>query len=276
MAYNSLEESAYAARPWEAVKFILGADKIFRYTDQDETWTYLGENYIPATFERSAPSQSPEIEQNKLKISFQPDAEIVQLFRRTPPLRPVYVVFYRHHEGDAETLAYWQGRVEGVAFGEEACEITCGSIESTLKRKGLRQCFSPSCRAYVYDGIVCPVPIEPFITEAVITSQTNAGATIEAGAFGAFPNDWFPLGFVEAENGDTRLILEQNGAALKLIAAFEDSVLGQTVRAVAGCNLSPEMCADPNKFGAFTEEGRAWGGFGLVPIKNPYEAGVSS
>ncbi len=273
MSYSNNEESAFSGDPVEFVKFVLGADKIFRYTNFDEEIVYLGETYLPQTFERSSPSQSPEIEQNKLKISFQPDAPIIQLFKKTPPLRPVFAVFYRRHEGDAETLAYWQGKVEGVSFGDENCEITCGSIESTLKRKGLRQCFSPQCRAFLYDGIVCPVPPEPFQTECVITAQS--GSTISAGEFAAFPDDWFPLGFVEAPNGDCRMILEQHGDTLTLIAAFEDSVLGAVVKAFAGCDLSQEMCGDPNKFGEYTEDGRDWGGFGLIPIQNPFESGVS-
>jgi hypothetical protein len=271
MSYDNLEKSDFAGKPVEFIKFALGADKVFRYTNQDEIINHLGEDYTPATFERSSPAQSPEIEQNKLKITFQPDSPIIQLFKKTPPLRPVFAILYRKHEGDADVLAYWQGRVEGVSFGEVESEITLGSMESTLRRKGLRMCFSPTCRAYLYDGIVCPVPMEPFQTECVITGET--GSIISAGEFGAFPDDWFPLGFVEAANGDCRLILEQNADELTLIAPFEDSVLGSVVKAYAGCDLSSEMCE--SKFGEYTDEGRAWGGFGLVPIKNPFESGVS-
>lgn len=269
MSYAEREESVDNGALVEFVRFAIGVDRVYRYTSALTVQTHAGEEYEPIFLDRSSPAMSPEIEQNKLTIKMPRDVAIADLFKKNAPSRTVWIAYYRRHEGDVVPISYWQGRVSAVQWVGDMAELTCDSLESMLRRQGLRPMYQPTCRHFLYDGR-CPVPEAAFKTSALV--QSVNGDTLVSPAFASKPNGWFTLGFVDTASFDSRFIIGHAGDTVTLIAPFEASPLGQTVDAFAGCDQLHLTCRD--KFGEFTDGGRDFGGSDLVPITNVFEKGL--
>lgn len=268
--YDQSEKSIRSGAPVEYARFTLG-EQLFRYTTSPIEETLFGEIYQPVDFKRTAPSLSPEISQNQITFSMPRNIELPALFAKASPRQQIFVIIYRKHRGelDAEAISYWQGGVEGVAFKGEMAEIVAGSLESTLKRGGLRYRFQPNCRFYLCDGR-CPVPAPSVTTEAII--ETASGAILSAPEFDALPDGILKFGELTTPELESRFIVDHVGATVTLIAPFPESPQGKLCKALQGCDYTPETCE--TIYGDWTDEGRAFGGFDSVPVENLFEKGI--
>lgn len=271
MSYTEKESSIRSGEPVEYVRFTLG-NEVFRYTTSPLEETLFSENYEPVDFKRSAPSLSPEIEQNKITFQMPRNVLLPAFFARAAPRQTVFCVIYRKHrnEPDAQAISYWQGGVEGISFKGEEAEILCHGLERILKRKGLRYRYSPRCRFFFCDGR-CPVPASAVTTEAVITAA--AGAIVSAPEFATKPDGYFTFGELVTPELESRFIVNHVGNTLTLLAPFPETPLGKLTKALAGCDYTPETCE--TKFPEYTDGGRDCGCFDTVPVQNLFDKGLS-
>lgn len=272
MSLIEKELSEDSGAPIEFYKFAIGTDRVYRYTQSEEPVTYLSEIYLPGIKDRSNPVMSPEIEQAKLTVTVDRDFVIANLFKVNAPRKTIWVTIYRKHfgESDADVISYWQGRVEGIKISsDDLAELTLGTLESGLRRKIFTPTYQPTCRFFLYDGR-CPVPDTAFKVDALISSST--GLTLISSDFDVFPDGYFKLGTIENENLDSRFIVDHVGDTVTIISPFEENQSGNTLFAYAGCDNLRATCR--NKFGAYTNNGRDFGGCDLVPDDNLFEKGL--
>lgn len=272
MSYTTRELSIESGAPVELYKFTIGVDRVYRFTQSEFPVVYLGETYYPGIKDRSNPVMSPEIEQSKLTVIVDRNFVIAELFQENAPRATVWVTIYRKHEGDddSQVISYWQGRIEGIKIdGEDSAELTMGTLESGLRRNIFTPSYQSTCRFFLYDGR-CPVPDSAFKIDALITA-TN-GLELVSADFDLYPDGYFKLGVIETDNFDSRFIVDHIGDTVTLIAPFESPVTGLTVSALAGCDQVRSTCR--TKFGAYTNDGRDFGGCDLVPDDNLFEKGL--
>ena len=271
MSYTEKETSIRSGEPVEYVRFTLG-NEIYRYTTSPIEETLFSEKYEPVQIKRSAPSLSPEIEQNKITFTMPRNVLLPAFFLRAAPRQTVFCVIYRKHRGEADNqaISYWQGGVEGISYKGEEAEVLCHGLERILKRKGLRYRYSPRCRFFFCDGR-CPVPATAVTTEAVITAANLA--QVSAPEFAEMPNGYFQFGELITPELESRFIVDHVGDTLTLIAPFPETPLGKITKALAGCDYTPEMCE--NKYGEWTDNGRDCGCFDTVPVQNVFEKGLA-
>jgi len=269
-SYAEKESSIRAGEPIEFVRFTLG-EETFRYTTSPQNETLFGEVYENIQIQRTAPSLSPEIAQNKITFTMPRNVVLPAFFLRAAPRQQVFCVIYRKHRGesDLQAISYWQGGLEGITYKGEEAEISCGGLESILQRGGLRYRYQPNCRFFFCDGR-CPVPASAVTTEAIIISA--AGAQVQAAEFANFPNGYFKFGEITTPELESRFIVEHIGDTLTLIAPFPETPVGKLTKTLAGCDYTSATCKD--KYGAFTDNGRDFGGFDTIPVKNLFEKGL--
>lgn len=271
MTYDTREKSRRNGEPVEYVRFTLGS-QIFRYTTSPDDEMLFDEKYLAEKgIKRSSPTLTPELAQNTLTITIPRSTEIPSLFSKASPRQQIFVIIYRKHRGDSDNqaISYWQGGVEGIGFKGEEAEISCGSLESLLKRGGLRYRFSPRCRFYFCDGR-CPVPAASVTIEAV--ADYVDGSIVKAPEYAAYPDGTFKFGEFSTPELESRFIVEHIGDTLTLIAPFYESPQSKLCKVLMGCDYTPETCQ--NKFGQWTDNGRDFGGFDSIPVQNIFESGI--
>lgn len=269
MSFNAREIATRDGQPLELVRFSVGIDYIFTYTNAVEQITYAGDDYLPRFFIRSAITQSNEVEQSKLTVTVDRTSPIVALFAANQIVRRIDVQLWRFHKDDAEVVSYWKGSVGAVNRSLVTADVVCESPEILLERASLRQFFQPTCRFFLADGR-CPVPQSSIKVDGTISGVNTTANTITSAAFATKPDQYFKWGWVQYGN-DIRLVVNHVGNTITLLSNFFSSPISQLVSAYGGCDNLPATCN--TKFGTYTNNGQDFGGF-YVSIENYFEKGI--
>lgn len=236
------------------------------YTSADHPVTYLSNTYTPIeNLQRSNPEQSQERALGQLTIQMPHDADIAALFIGYVPPQPIWVSVFTEHDGDSEFTTFWQGRVSSVVFENSIATLNCDPIDRMFKRLGLRQKFQPACNHYLY-STGCTIVKDLFLVNATVGAVS--ADTVTSGDIGAKPDDWFTAGYAERSNGDRRFITAHTGNTITLLQPFSHLTVGEVIKVYAGCKRDPATCQ--SKFSNIVN----FGGFPLVPLKNPFKVGL--
>jgi len=248
----------------------MGQD-VYRYTTSPIEEELFFELYSPLDYQRDAPELSPELSQNQLTITMPRNIDFPSIFQKAAPRQQIFIIIYRKHRGasDSDAISYWQGGIDGISFKGDIASIICSSLETLLKRGGLRYRFFAKCRFYLADGR-CPVPATAITTETVITSAS--GSQVSSPDFDALPDGYFKFGELTTPELESRFIVDHVGDTLTLIAPFPESPVNKLCKALAGCDYTPETC--DSKFGAWTDDGRDCGCFDSIPVDNLFQTGI--
>lgn len=273
MTFDAREQSAQDASPVELYRFAHGSD-VWTLTSGDEAFEYLGDVYQPFELKRSAPQQSNERGRSGVTVSMPKDAAVAALYLRFVPPRPVSLTIFVVHRGDAEIVDFWTGRVRAVEWAGVEARLTCEPNEAQLKRWGLRQLYQSACNLVLY-GLRCGVPRSAFKTTTTVAAAIITTTTIKAAVYAAFDDGWFNGGYIERPdaNGDARMIISHVGDTLVLLAGFEGLQGDERLFAYAGCAHDFATCSGA-KFGAYTDDGEAFGGCPTIPTRNVHEQGL--
>lgn len=273
MTYSAFEYSSQSGAPVYRFLFSLGNNLYARTTepvivsDSNYTWT-------PSPIRVSEFSQTNELNKDPLKITLPRDDEFAALFVGGVPETITSVTVYRLHalDQDNEWRLYWKGRVTGIDNADDAVELECENIFSSMQRPGLRAKYTITCRHALY-GRGCNLNDYDFAEVATVVSMSGRNLTLSTS-----PSDatLYNGGTLETSDGLVRYIRSQQDTAIELLSslpsleeAVNDSTGSAVVTLYPGCNHTTSDCSTVfNNIENF-------GGFPFMPSKNPFRNSVS-
>lgn len=263
MTYANREISQAQGAPVELYKFALSTQE-WHYTSGDEEVTYDGDVYAPIAIHRSNPEQGQRTASQRLTVTLPQDNEIPLRFRIYVPHGPMSLTVFRYHRSDAETIAFWSGRVRSAVFADDVARLECEPTAAQMERDGLRYQFQASCNHMLYDA-TCGLDA---LAYKVATSVSSIdGDDVTASGLSSKPDQWFRAGYL-VRGLDYRMIRSHVGDTVTLWLPFENLQEGELIDAYAGCDRSLDTCSA--KFGNVLN----FGGFPFVPKRNPFNSGL--
>jgi uncharacterized phage protein (TIGR02218 family) len=272
LGFSFFEKSGRYGKPITLYEFSWGPT-IWRYTSADRNIEFpagSGDFWAAIPISDEGFTQGPQAE--SLTITLPSRLEVCQLFRSTPPSLSVWINVKRFHRSDPdqEAVTYWVGTVGNVKRGKDAliAQIVGLSIDATIKRVGLRDCWERGCPYSVYDGD-CRADKELFKTVATITAIE--GTTITVDTLGAFAGAQYNGGFFEwvaSTEGtlDRRGLEHYLGAnQFNLLGSADRLTVGLEISMYLGCDLTPEVCD-----GTFDNLANH-GGLKFLPGESPFD-----
>lgn len=267
MSYELIEVSADYGEPIFLYEFSVGT-KVWRYTPSTEPVAANGEMFLPINISDEGISQSGEAQTDTVTITIDFDADIVDLFKITPPLDQIVVRRMVRHEFDAEVAVNYVGFISQANFGQlGVVGFECITLSPTMQRNGLRLYWARTCPYVLYDQATCKVRKQDYALSAVVEKASNG--VITAQALGTKEDGWFMGGYIEWESERTgatemRSIDEHDGNQIRLLGRSDGIPVGVTIRAYPGCTKVIETCRD--RFGNHSN----YGGYPHMPGKSPF------
>lgn len=267
MTYAAYEASPESGQPVELYRFTIGTT-VYRYTSADEDYVFEATTFVPRQISRSSPAQSTEEKQQQLEVTLPANDDIALRFIGVVPgeVMSLEVIRVHRNDPDQEGIAFWEGRVTGASYQDNAtkCVMLCRTSESATSRSIPRYKFQGICNHILYDSS-CQVVPASFDYAGEVIAEASRQITVDGlSAMGA---DWAVGGYVATAN-DYRLVMSQSGDVLTLLIDFAVNLLGSTVTVFAGCDHNFPTCRD--KFSNSIN----FGGFPFVPTRNPFTSGI--
>lgn len=263
MTFEARETSTHDGAPFECYWWSCGPQN-WRQTSGDVERVLGGFTYTPEVLSHTEINQDQEIHAGGLKVELAPDNPVADLFRRYLPSRPVSLVIFQGHDGEAETEGIFIGTVGGVTKGEflelhlvPEAEALKGQIPS-LKYQGPcpRELFSPGCQ------------VNRMAFQVTDSLTYVSGVTIKAPVFATKPDGWFTGGWVDF-GLQSMAVQAHVGDTLILFYPMDGLQASSTVVVVPGCDGREATCRD--KFANVVNHL----GFARIPYRNPFgEGGV--
>lgn len=275
MTFDAAESSLENSQPVEIYEITLGS-QTFRFTSAEDDVT-VGSDTFTATegLSRSSIVQAGDSKNRNLTLTMRGDNDFAKLYRNSVPGVKAIVNLWRLQRTETPTplttrTLFFKGLVQSVRFPQDGytAEVLLRSIEDALNRNIPRYTYGFPCQHVLYDTR-CGVDPTLFNNSGVV-SVVN-GNTITVPGLNVRADGFFTGGYVIplTGNADFRLIIGHTGNDLDLLLPFSDNVTNVQVQAFAGCNhLIEGDCA--TKFDNVAE----YGGFGFVPNKNIFSAGL--
>lgn len=268
MTFNAFETSLEDGQPVELYEFIVGV-KTYRYTSFVEDVTYLTKTYTQVQISRGELEDSGDVPKNSLTVEAQRDLEVADLFRVAPPADVVVLNIRRLHLGDGanpEAKLFWTGRVLTCEWGQgSTARLTCESLYTALKRRGLRRLYQRQCPHILY-GAACGVPATSW--KHTLSIATVTGVSLIDFALVGFGDGYFSGGYMEWEREpgliERRAIRNHVGDTITMTFPVVGMDNGATVSLFAGCDHTTNTCG--SKFNNRIN----YGGFPFIPRINPF------
>lgn len=267
MSYELIEVSNDYGEPIFLYEFTVGK-KVWRYTPSTEPVAANGEMFMPIKIDDDGISQTGESQTDTTKIRIDFNADIVELFKVTPPIDQIVIRRMVRHEFDPDVAVNYVGFVTQANFGEIGqVELECITLSPTMQRNGLRLYWARTCPYVVYDRATCRVRKEDYAVYAKVEKAANGIVT--AKELGTKENGYFAGGYVEWDSERTgalemRSIDEHDGDQIRLLGRSDGIPVGVQLRAYPGCPKTIEVCRA--RFGNESN----YGGYPHLPGKSPF------
>ena len=271
MTYAQFEASQQGGRPVELYTFTIGTET-YRYTNAEDQITFQSNTYLPRQIARTSAKQASEQRRQQMEVTLPSSDVVCSRYIGIVPgtLMTLSIVKTHRDDPDEEGLVLWDGRITGASFTKEGviCTLQGLTSEVALSRPIPRFKFQGMCNHVLGDAL-CGVDLDNAANRYTQDVSAVSGSTITVpGLTSAKGAGWAVGGYVEYQTNDWRLVLQQDGDTLTMLLPFEQSLVGQEVTVVAGCDHSLETCE--NKFSNSIN----FGGFPYVPTRNPFAAGI--
>lgn len=267
MTYNLIETSMQDARPIELYEYQRGT-QFWRYTSADQNISFDSASYqaVPA-MKRSNIEASTERARNALKIEAPRDWDIAEQYRTYPPSEPITLTVREFHDGDAEAVVVWVGRITSVEWEGSKATVIHEPVSSSLKRPGLRRLYQRQCPHVLY-GTACGVSEEAYAINSTVQTISADGLELSMSGTGEFASQYFAGGVARLSLGsgqfERRMITISGSGLIVLGKPFAALAVGLQLRLSPGCDHTLTTCN--TKFGNVAN----YGGFPFIPQKNPF------
>lgn len=267
MTFDSSEKSAYGGKPVECFLFQAGSQE-WRYAASDSLATCPGfGTFDPYPISRGDLEISQERDSGQLDINVPRTCEIALLFVGYTPANPVSVTVYAYHRDDGEAVVFFRGGIVSASFEGAVATLKCLPLGGALSRTVPRLSCLTRCNWVLYSA-GCGVSKAAYAQAATVTAVS--GLDVSAAVFGTHEDGYFDFGFIELPDGSRRYITRHIGTTVTLLGPALSLAVGAAITAYPGCDLTEETCV-----AKFANLANHWG-FKRLPVRDPYQVGVSS
>lgn len=289
MSYDSLENSVELGQPVELFLFF-NLEARFAYTSAQHPITFNGDTYQPRPIKRSEDTIKSLNARRDMTITMPATDLFAQRYIATIPTVTDTLRIFRYHTTDGavpEVVEIFNGSISNVAISKNnEVVVNARSMSAILEQSVPRQTCRALCNHIIYNAR-CKVNSTDFQIVGVVDAIAADGMTVDVNGGGeVFPFTGLALsaqfaadsgfllgGTVERFGLERRMIrswtnLGGNVARLGLLLPFAGLTVGQNVQVLAGCDQSKATCRD--RF----DNTLNFGGFPLVPKKNPFDVGI--
>ena len=193
MSYSALEASVDQAAPFFLHAFRQG-DAVWRFTSRAESLESVDPALDPgdppvvweaAAVGHSSVVQSGDLERVRLDLTWPLSHPFPRRFLEPLGSVPTGLTIWRGHEALPDApVAHYKGRVTGSEVEGARIVISAESVQSLLKRAGVRAKYQRLCRHALY-GAGCGLDVSAFREAATATAV--AGRLVTVPALGGFP-----------------------------------------------------------------------------------------
>lgn len=276
MAFNDREISTQDGRPVTLYLLEWGKTR-WRYTSADRAITrqeLVDGKQVAVTYEPRAISDNGMRQggsaQNDFQMSIPANLPIVALYQGTPPSEGVTLTVRRvHYDTLDDAPIYWIGDVTNVKRNSAAKASIVGKpITASLKRTGLRLCWTRECPHFTYDD-QCRAKLSDHAHKAVILAG-GGGNVLYANIATARPDNYLRGGFLtyqaSAEGTIERRAVEEQvletladkSTRTRLVVFGTLSVpAGTPISLYPSCDRTPATCGpifnNQDNYGGWTE-----------------------
>lgn len=268
MAYNDDEVSATNARPIELFTFA-GTYNTYHMTSYLLPITSGGQLYTPVTLKRTQLKVGTQEQTDaSLEIELPFDHPMVQdyAYENAPP--SLVMEMRRCHESNYnDTVLLWTGRVTGFSVEGRIAKLRVPSLFAyILEGNTPNPRFQAPCNHVLYDDR-CGVNPALYQHVTTIASIVNNNIAVVSLPFGS---NECSAGVMISAGGEQRMIISNVGTAVVLSYSFASLEVGDTVTIRKGCDHALEGHCK-TRF----SNGARFGGFPLVPDRNPFTSTLS-
>lgn len=266
MSFDQRERSLCDGQPVRLYAFSRGTLR-WLYCTADRDIPYQNQVFKAVAISDDGIRQTGETSADALNLTGPWNLDVAQQFRGMPPSSEIVLTIRDMHFGESDAMVCWVGSISGVKWpAPDRCEMICQSLTASFDRPGLNLTFERGCTHSLFDRN-CRVNRDLYKTHTIVQSAT--GATISAGAFARFKDDYFSGGFVEWVIGageiERRSVEQHAGSELMLLGGTGGIALGQAVTAFPGCTQVMAVC--DSRFGNSVN----YGGIRHMPGKSPFQ-----
>jgi len=265
MTFETTEKSSASGAPIELFKFT-GNYNTYRFTSWNEEITNSEGTYEIATIQREKLERGTQDEDLSMVISLPFNNPMVQeyVYSTAPP--SLILELRRAHPNDVNaTLLQWQGEVLSWSVEKNIAKLKVPSLLSFALNGPLPGVkYQAPCNNILYDDL-CQVDPTTFESNVVVSSISENMITL---ASSPFADDACNAGeMVFVSGGERRMIIDNVGTLFTVSSPFSGLVATDTITIRQGCNHA--LAGDCiTKF----NNARNFGGFPLVPDKNPFKS----
>ena len=241
-AYIAKEE-ADQRKPAELYHIWRDGGEHWRYTSGDVTVTYDGEDYEPATLERSQVKYDSKLDIVTMEIRAAYLTDAVLKYIAVNPLEVLWVSVMKIHrdQDPLEVDVVFIGQIKNVSFKGAQAKVACVGFEQFLKKTVPRWRYQLTCNHILFDNY-CSLTKVDYKIEAVITLDETE--TILSSATFALQDDGYFIGGEVVFGVEARTITAHVGTDITLIYRMENLENGNTVKTYPGCDRRIETCRD--------------------------------
>lgn len=274
MSYQAVETSREGAEPIELFEFV-GTNNTYRFTSYNEQISFQGFDYLPIAISRRAIKYGSNAQDEvaiEVALPYNETVAFEYIFAAAPP--ELRITIYRVHASNnitMDAITLWRGRVTSTNVkGREAVFRVPTIFGYLFNTNAPSVRYQSPCNHRLFDAR-CKVNEALNSFTADVLSINGNFVQLDAIAAGFEGTDL--VGGTIQVDGDVeaRLIVGQTGTTIETAYPFSNAITaGTTLQLKRGCNRAINGdCL--NKFNNVAN----FGGFVLVPPKNPFEGNVT-
>lgn len=268
--YGSVEAGERPALLYRFIQRQGGEEVSSCWTSHDVAIAYGEETFVPAPFSHGKFSESTESTDSLEITSYMFEGNPLNEYIPFAPQRTIRVEVIEFLLGDETADTLFHGWVRNIEVKGTEIRANCGTRALDLDRLAPRFFFQPVCNYRLGQSGTCSVDLTPFTITGTITAIDGHRIEITAAALAGKPANWFAYGHVSVMGAtwiDRRMVRASSVVSgtvhrLKLNARFDSAIVGNTITAVAGCDLVASTCKD--KFDNYVN----FGGHPKMPVEN--------
>lgn len=260
-AYIAKEEASQR-KPVELYHIWRDGGQNWYHTSGDVSVTFDGNDYTPATLERSLVKWESQLEVSIMTITAGSVQDPVFDFIAQNPIEILWVSVMKLHRDQVplEADVIFVGQIRDVSFKGVAAQVKCVGFEHFLSKTIPAWRYQITCNHQVFD-VNCALDSNLFKTTETITLDSTK--TVLTGTAFGLEDDGFFIGGQVVFGVESRTIVEHVGTAITLMYKMIELADTDSVDAFPGCDQRAETCRD--KYDNILN----FLGMPFIPVENP-------